>query len=122
MRKVTLAKSVRLVRGQPMALAGETVEVDEATFDRLAPLGVFVDESAEPAPDPVAVAAEVDQPAEPAPEQEPDPSAKKTRVRPLKDAPIADWRDYAKQAGINPSGLKKAEIIGAVYESEGTDY
>lgn len=121
MRKVTLAKSVRLVRGQPMALAGETVEVDEATFDRLAPLGVFVDESAEPAPDLVAAVESV-QSEEPATQDEPAPPSKKERVRPLKDAPIADWRDYAKQAGINPSGLKKAEIIGAVYESEGTDY
>lgn len=121
MRKVTVAKSVRLVRGQPMALAGQVIEVDEATFDRLAPLGVFADESVETDPEPVPVA-EVAQPEEPAPEDEPAPPSKKERVRPLKDAPIADWRDYAKQAGINPSGLKKAEIIGAVYESEGTEY
>lgn len=125
MRKVTLAKSVRLAAGKPLCRAGQTVEVDEATFDRFAPLGVFVDEVVEPSPGLSQKAAnddaDIPELKEPVSEPEPVPTVGKSRVRPLKDAPVADWRDYAKQAGINPSGLKKAEIIGAVYEAEGTE-
>lgn len=119
MRKVTMARAIRLPSGfvQP----GDVVEVDDATFERLLARGTIVDESTV-ADDPVVV---VDEGREvvvaPAPEPAPEPAPNKERVRPLKDAPIGEWRDYAKKAGVNPSGLKKAEIIGAVYEAEGTE-
>ena len=43
-----------------------------------------------------------------------------TPDRPLMTASIAVWRDYAAKLGIKTTGMKRAEIIGAVnsYESQ----
>ena len=43
-----------------------------------------------------------------------------TSERPLMTASIAVWRDYAAKLGIKTTGMKRAEIIGAVntYESQ----
>ena len=51
---------------------------------------------------------------EPAPEPAPAPEAPaKTSERPRKTAPVATWRAYAEDLGIDPKGLTKAEIIAA---------
>lgn len=57
---------------------------------------------------------------EPAPVPEPDPDPEpvqesKPRVkRPAKTAPVSDWEAFLKSQGVNPKGMKKAEMIAAV--------
>ncbi|KGF15162.1 hypothetical protein [Corynebacterium freneyi] len=50
----------------------------------------------------------------PRPEPEPAPEAPaEAPERPRKTAPVATWRAYAEDLGIDPKGLTKAEIIAA---------
>lgn len=53
---------------------------------------------------------------EPAPvvESEPEPEHKPKVKRPAKTAPTSDWEAFLKSQGVNPKGMKKAEMIAAV--------
>lgn len=95
---------------------GDTVDVDQATAEWLRRTGATASDSSietapatapEPVPEP-----ELDTPDDPDPAPAPEAPAK-TSERPRKAAPVATWRTYAEDLGIDPKGLTKAEIIAA---------
>ncbi|WP_426707541.1 hypothetical protein ACEN2D_02215 [Corynebacterium auriscanis] len=100
--------------GDDRFVPGDVVEVDDDVAAWLERSGSVVKPTrgaAVVAPAPAAVDSE---PA-PAPgEVEPDPEAKSVDDgRPARTASIDQWRDYAKNCGIDTKGLNKQEIISA---------
>lgn len=95
---------------------GDTITVDQATAEWLRRTGATASDSSietapatapEPVPEP-----ELETPDDPDPAPAPEAPAK-TSERPRKAAPVATWRAYAEDLGIDPKGLTKAEIIAA---------
>lgn len=113
MREVTLSKhwSPEDVIYPP----GSVVSVDDETARWLESCGALrrpgdvkparVEPEVKPAPVP-----------EPAPDPDPEPvQESKPRVkRPAKTAPTSEWEAFLKSQGVNPKGMKKAEMIAAV--------
>lgn len=58
--------------------------------------------------------ARVEPEVKPAPESEPEPEHKPKVKRPAKTAPTSEWEAFLKSQGVNPKGMKKAEMIAAV--------
>ena len=81
--------------------------VDEAVLHDLVLVGAIV--AASPPPAPVAAAVAVD-PVDPG-----------EVTRPTKAAKVDEWRAYAVAIGVDPDGLKKDELIGAVEAAEAAD-
>lgn len=52
--------------------------------------------------------------AAPEPEPDPEPEPKPKVKRPAKTAPTSEWEAFLKSQGVNPKGMKKAEMIAAV--------
>lgn len=67
-------------------------------------------------PEPARVEPEVKAAPEPVAESKVEPvSDEKPRVkRPAKTAPTSEWEAFLKSQGVNPKGMKKAEMIAAV--------
>lgn len=65
-------------------------------------------------PEPARVEPEVKAAPEPVAEPDPAPERKPKVKRPAKTAPVSDWEAYLKSEGVNPKGMKKAEMIAAV--------
>ena len=51
---------------------------------------------------------------DPESESEPEPEHKSKVKRPAKTAPTSEWEAFLKSQGVNPKGMKKAEMIAAV--------
>lgn len=51
---------------------------------------------------------------EPEPDPEPVQESKPRVKRPAKTAPVSEWEAFLKSQGVNPKGMKKAEMIAAV--------
>lgn len=83
---------------------GDTITVDAPTAEWLRRTGAT---APEPGREP-----EPDAPADPEPAPAPEAPAEAPE-RPRKTAPVATWRAYAEDLGIDPKGLTKAEIIAA---------
>lgn len=92
-------------------LEGEQVTVTDEDFTRLAAYGhirgldedVFEDTDDVPPP----------------PEEDEPRKGRKRRKRPTKTAPVAAWRAYAKELGIQVTGMTRFELIQAVSKVEG---
>lgn len=67
-------------------------------------------------PEPARVEPEVKAAPEPVAESKVEPvSEDKPKVkRPAKTAPTSEWEAFLKSQGVNPKGMKKAEMIAAV--------
>lgn len=94
---------------------GETVTVTGADYERLARYG-HIRLAGEPAPAPTKVAPTEVPDTEP---ETPAPRGKGKRKRPAKTAPVAAWRAYAKDLGVNTTGMTRFELIQAVKQTEG---
>lgn len=108
MPRVTLAKSIRLP-GDRLRRVGEVVDVTDEVLGRFAPLGVFAVDA--PATTPVEDKPQADAPTEDSGAD--DAPAVAAVKRPARTAPLDTWRAYAREQGIDPKGLTKAEIIAA---------